>query len=120
MFFFFVGNMKISVIFIGCEDENNNFCKVNSFERVCIIDNIDRELNRLDSLVSVDCVFMDRLFWKDNDRVEYLVKVNNSWLKRSDCVLVSFVLSVVKFMYCGLEVFDMEYEKFDKLLRMDK
>lgn len=29
---FFVGNVKISVIFFGSEDENNNFYKISNFE----------------------------------------------------------------------------------------
>ena len=115
-----VGNMKTSVTFIGCEDENNNFHKARSLERACIIKNAGKELNRSDSSVSADRVSTDRLSRKASDRVEHFVKVNNTWSKRSDRASVSSVSSVVKLTYCGSEVSDTEFEKPDKPSRMDK
>ena len=115
-----VGNMKTSVTFIGCEDENNNFHKASSLERACITKNADKELNRSDSLASTDRVSTDRLSRKDSDRVEHFVKANNTRSKRSDRGSVSSMSSVVKLTYCGSEVSDTEFEKPDKPSKMDK
>lgn len=64
--------------------------------------------------------FLERIFWKDSGRVEYFVRVGNSLIRRSDRIFISFVLSFVKFIYCGLEMFDVEFEKFDEFFIKDK
>ena len=115
-----VGNMKSSVTFIGCEDENNNFHKASSLERACIIENADKEMNRSGSLAGAAGISTDRLSRRESDRVEHFVKAKNSRATRSDRASVSSVSSVVKLTYCGSEVSDTEFEKPDKPSRMDK
>ena len=91
-----VENMKTSVTFLGCEDENNNFCKADSADRTCAIEDINKHI--------------------DHSDVSRVVGANIS----PDRISVTSVSSFVKLTYCGSEVSDTEFEKPDELSRNDE
>lgn len=100
-----VGNVKTSVMFLGSEDENNNFRKANSLEKPCVIEDGDNSHNAARSETSCHGNGMRR-----DQHIKTQTSANPNERER-----LSSVSSFVKLTYCGSELSDTEcVEKPDK------
>ncbi|KAK2561614.1 Kinesin-like protein KIF26A [Acropora cervicornis] len=100
-----VGNVKTSVMFLGSEDENNNFRKANSLEEPCVIEDGDNSHN---------AARPETPYYGNGERRDQHVETQTS-ANPNKRERLSSVSSFVKLTYCGSELSDAEFvEKPDK------